>query len=68
MEQLLLSCGVPSSPTLCRFIPALSKSYLSPGKKMEISMTEIANLLGLTTPAVSIATRRREKIDMLLPK
>src|ERR1700735_2550638 len=30
MESLLLSCGALSSPTMCRFIPALSDPSASP--------------------------------------
>ena len=73
-EFIYVFMGVPVLPprTVILF---LTKSYLYiyghpystllcywAAKKLGISMTEIANRLGLTQPAVSIAARRGEEI------
>jgi len=65
-----MGVAVPRNKSTTHQCPSAAgfSSGVSPGKELEMSMTEIANRLGLTPPAVSIVTRRGEKIDILSPK
>ena len=68
LKALAFWIGVAVSRTKSTMQCPGFSSGVSPGKEMEMSMTEIAKRLGLTPPAVSIVTRRGEKIDILSPK